>query len=612
MKSLFWAASIFVAGVFVGLISVHGTFNHIRHTFSPSLSFADGSTYVGDLDDAGQMAGHGRLAWRNGSYYEGYFSDGLFNGAGTYKTSSGTYVGDFVEGVMEGQGELRYADGSHYTGAFRDNQFNGKGVLVFTDSAKYSGDFKDGRPDGKGQWSFADGAVYIGDVAQGQITGKGELTRGDSKYLGDFVNGKMHGSGVFFDSAGGTYSGEFHDDVFKGQGSYVNAEGESSIGTFEDWVLNGQGVQTDKDGNQWQGEFQNGLLDGEGTFIGKDGHQYAGEFKFGKYHGKGKVIATDGDIYDGKFSYGRRHGMGTLIYKEPIDGVSKVTGRWEYDRLVDGGSDIKIFSPQEVAEYALYKEATTLARALEKVQPSDQGKIELYSLVIAGYGTEEVFRREARFIEDLFFRQYNNRSTSIYLSNSQRSLDEHPMATRTSISAAITKIAEQMDKERDIFFLYVTSHGGKDKTIALNHNGLSFTSIDADWLGSLLKASGIRHRVVVLSACFSGGFVDALADENTSVMTAAAAEKTSFGCADDSLFTYFGKAYFQESLKPGVDFEQAFYQARDLVEVWEKEQKITPSEPQIRSNKRITAYVRQWLDEMNPPAVANLKTQSAQ
>jgi hypothetical protein len=117
---------------------------------------------------------------------------------------------------------------------------------------------------------------------------------------------------------------------------------------------------------------------------------------------------------------------------------------------------------------------------------------------------------------------------------------------------------------------------------------------------------------VVLSACFSGGFIDDLKDDNTLVMTAASAKKTSFGCADDSLFTYFGKAYFKESLKPGVDFEQAFHQARDLVETWEKEQKLPPSEPQIHPNRRVSRYVKDWVSANNPGVLANLEPQSPQ
>lgn len=612
MKRMLAISVIFFAGVIFGLISVHGTLNHLRHSFSPSLSFADGSTYIGEVNAQGQLEGNGRMQWKNGDNYEGNFVAGLFEGKGKLSNASGVYSGNFIAGAAEGLGTFVYSDGLHYSGEFKGNQFHGKGKLVYPDGSYYAGDFVNGHPQGKGQWGFVDKSVYSGEVVNGALTGTGELTRENTKYLGEFVNGKMHGKGIFIDEQGNSYSGEFINDSFTGEGTYMGVDGDKSIGQFKDWELNGKGIQTDKKGNQLQGEFQNGLLEGQGSYLEKKGQQYTGEFKFGKYDGKGKLIVANGDVYEGEFSYGGKHGAGILTYKEPIDGVAKINGRWEYGRLVDGGKDVKIFSREEVAEYALYREAAALQGALDLLRASDPEKIELYSLVVAGYGTEEVFRRESKFIESLFAAQYDNHATAIYLANSQRSLAEHPMATRTSIKAAIEKITERMDKDQDIFFLYITSHGSENKMIALNHNGLAFAGIDAKWLGDLLKTTGIKHRVVVLSACFSGGFIDDISDENTMVMTAASAKKTSFGCADDSLFTYFGKAYFKESLKPGVDFEQAFYQARSLVEVWEKEQKITPSEPQIRVNATVSAQVKRWLVSDKAQVLANLKAQSSQ
>ncbi len=613
MKRFVQVSAIFFAGVIFGLISVQGTFNHLRHIFSPSLSFADGATYVGAVNAQGLLDGNGRMQWKNGDTYVGDFADGLFHGYGVFSSSaSGNYRGNYVAGEMEGVGELVYADGSRYEGEFKANQPHGKGKLIYVDGTYYVGDFVKNRPHGKGQWFFADKSTYSGDVVNGALTGKGELIRDGSKYVGEFVNGKMQGKGVFTDTQGNSYSGEFANDAFTGEGTYSGTDGDVFIGQFNNWVLNGKGLQTNKKGNQWQGDFQHGLLEGQGSYLEKEGQQYTGEFEFGKYSGKGKLIAENGDIYEGEFSYGQKHGAGTLTYKEPIDGVSKITGRWNYNRLVDGGSDVKVFSAEEVAEHALYKEHAALQQTLDSLQASNPEKTELYSLVVAGYGTEEVFRRESKFIENLFTAQYNNRTTAIYLANSQRSLAEHPMATRTSIKAAIERIAERMDKNQDIFFLYITSHGSKNKTISLDHNGLALADIDAKWLGDLLKTTGIKHRVVVLSACFSGGFIDDISDENTLIMTAASAKKTSFGCADDSLFTYFGKAFFNESLKPGVDFEQAFYQARNLVEAWEKEQKITPSEPQIKPNERVTHQVKRWLESTGSVELPNLKPQSPQ
>jgi len=585
MKRFALVVLSFFVGVIFTLIAVQGSFRDLRFAFSPSLNFANGATYIGDLDSHGQLAGQGRMTWTNGDSYDGAFSEGLFNGKGKFiSENSGIYSGEFVNGYMEGQGVLTYADGAHYAGEFAKNKMHGNG-----------------------KWTFADKTIYIGHVAAGVIQGKGELQRSTGeKYTGDFVAGKMQGTGVFVDTEGNQYSGDFHADNFTGAGIYTSVEGFTYVGEFKNWRLNGKGIQTDSEGNHWEGEFEKGLLEGKGTFLAEGGEQYTGEFKFGKYHGMGKLISADGDSYTGEFSYGRKHGKGELIYKQSIDGINKVDGRWEYGRLVDGGDVLKIFSAEEVAEYGLYKESDELQSALGSLQASDPEKIELYSLVVAGYGTEEVFHRESKFIENLFNSQYGNSATAIYLANSQRSLDEHPMATRTSISAAITRIAERMDKEQDIFFLYITSHGSQDKKIALDHNGLSLMDIDAQWLGDLLKASGIKHKVIVLSSCYSGGFIDDLKDQYSLIMTAAAADRTSFGCADDSLFTYFGKAYFKESLRAGVDFEQAFYEAKQWVSLWEKEQKITESNPQLYANKQVVEQLHRWQGELLASPSRNL------
>jgi len=608
MKRISLTVVAFFAGIIVTLISVHGTCRDLRFTLSPSLSFADGATYIGDLNAVGQLEGQGRMSWTNGDKYDGEFVAGLMHGKGEFvSTYSGTYKGDYVSGRMEGRGLLAYPDGSRYEGEFLGNKFQGKGTLTSPHGDIYQGDFEKNKMHGSGKWVFADKSIYIGQVTDGVIQGKGELQRpGGEKYTGDFVAGKMHGQGVFDDGKGNRYSGQFQDDNFTGSGTYTSNDGFTYVGEFKNWRLNGKGIQTDAEGNHWEGEYQDGQLEGTGSYIAKEGEQYTGEFQFGKYDGQGKLIASNGDIYEGEFSYGSKHGKGILIYQTPIDGVSQIDGRWEYGRLVDGGNSVKIFTPEEVAEHALYKESGELQLVLDSLQASDPQKIELYSLVVAGYGTEEVFRRESKFIENLFSSQYGNRATAIYLANSQRSLNERPLATLISIRAAITRIAERMDKEQDIFFLYVTSHGSKDKKISLNHNGLALADIDAKWLGDLLKATGIKHRVIVLSACYSGGFIDELKDAYSLIMTAASADKTSFGCADDSLFTYFGKAYFKESLKPGIDFEQAFVDAKKLVSTWEKEQKITKSNPQIYSNTQVVEQVKRWQSGVIPPISGNL------
>ncbi len=567
----------------------------IRYVLSESKSFANGSVYQGALNKQGQLHGYGRLTWKNGDQFEGQFVAGLFQGNGKLISGPMKYEGHFDQGYMNGFGVLIYDNGTRYEGNFLNNQFNGSGKLINIDGSVYDGSFQKGEITGKGKWTFSDKSIYVGEVKNGLFNGKGEWSRANElKYTGDFVDSKMQGNGIYSTGNHETYSGEFSQDKFTGKGTYKNTAGDTYAGIFSNWVLEGAGIKTDEEGNQWQGKFKHGQMNGDGSYLGKDGETYTGEFKYNSYSGKGKLHAKNGDVYEGNFDYGQKDGKGVLIYQEPLDGIKQIRGRWKNDRLVEGDENVKIYSPEEVSDYAIYHQKDAMTQALAAVQPSDPDKIELYSVVVAAYGTQEVFRRESKFIENLFSTQYGNRSTSVYLTNSQRSMNENPLATLTSIKQAILDVANKMDKNKDILFLYITSHGSKDKKISLTHSGLGLGDIDAKWLGEILKSTGIKHKVIVLSACYSGGFIDDLKDDQSIVITSAAADRTSFGCGDDSHFTYFAKAYFKEALASKIDFVAAFYKAKTLVNEWEKSEKQKESNPQIYTAPEVVDYVKKW------------------
>ena len=72
--------------------------------------------------------------------------------------------------------------------------------------------------------------------------------------------------------------------------------------------------------------------------------------------------------------------------------------------------------------------------------------------------------------------------------------------------------------------------------------------LTADDLASALQESGIKWRTIVISACHAGSFIDALRNPDTIVITAAEADKASFGCSDDRNLTYFGEAFYRDAL----------------------------------------------------------------
>jgi hypothetical protein len=96
----------------------------------------------------------------------------------------------------------------------------------------------------------------------------------------------------------------------------------------------------------------------------------------------------------------------------------------------------------------------------------------------------------------------------------------------------------------------------------------------------MLRESGIRWRVIVVSACFSGSFVKPLADDYTIVIAAAAKNRSSFGCSDQRDLTYFGEAFYRDALSRSTHLREAFETAREDIRERELAEEFTPSKPQ--------------------------------
>ena len=99
-----------------------------------------------------------------------------------------------------------------------------------------------------------------------------------------------------------------------------------------------------------------------------------------------------------------------------------------------------------------------------------------------------------------------------------------------------------MNREEDVLFLMLTSHGSDEPSLSVSNGDWPLEQLDGHALRASLDESGIRWRVIVISACHSGAFIQPLADDGTIVLTAAAKERTSFGCDDAADLTYFGQA----------------------------------------------------------------------
>lgn len=531
----------------------------------------DGSQYRGELID-GLLQGQGRLDYPDGSWYEGGFKDGRMHGAGTWHGSDGEhYVGEFHNGSFHGQGKLQYRDGSSYQGGFDNGRFAGEGTFI------------------------QGGLVYRGEFKNDLFHGIGKLQRPDaSSFQGRFRKGQPHGQGVSRDANGDQLSGTFANGQLKGEGSYVGADGDLYDGDFRDSQFHGKGRYQSIDGDVWSGAFVEGGLNGAGTFKGADGSRYDGQFADWSYHGKGRLQLADGSVYDGDFAYGEYAGSGTLTL---ADG-SRQEGLWQRGQRVRDEQQRLL---PDALELGLLAQGRLLDEAIAKL-PASTPEVELYTLTLAGDGKQSVFMREADYVARLLDERFAARG-GITLINHREHIAERPLATRETLRRAVQALAERSGPE-DLIFIYLTSHGSRGHELNLDQPRLQLNDLPASELAALLQPLQERHKILVISACYSGGFIPQLKTPNTLVMTAARADRVSFGCSEENDFTYFGRALFAEALNETDDLQRAFDLATEKVAEREQADGFEASEPQIWAPKAVLGHWRKLREQQAKRALS--------
>lgn len=250
------------------------------------------------------------------------------------------------------------------------------------------------------------------------------------------------------------------------------------------------------------------------------------------------------------------------------------------------------------AETLMYRQPEMLASALRTLKPQHEHRSDLFFVGFAGYATEDVFSKEVNFAKDLLDRRFGTQGHSINLINHLETRETLPLANGTNLAATLKRIGQLMNRDDDVLVLYLTSHGSEDHALAVSFWPLQLNDITPEKLRAMLDDAGIKWRVVIVSACYSGGFVDALKSDDTLVATAAAADKTSFGCGTESEFTYFGEALFKDQLPREYSFIAALQQTRIEIDAREKRENIEASLPQLSVGDAIKTKLESLSREM--------------
>ena len=230
-------------------------------------------------------------------------------------------------------------------------------------------------------------------------------------------------------------------------------------------------------------------------------------------------------------------------------------------------------------ESIYYDQSRLVQAALDGVLVSQDGVPETYFVGFASSAKEDVFENEVKHIESLFRDQLGAEGRTALLVNSRNTMDELPLANGPNLESILNGMARKMGPE-DLLFLHMTSHGSKDHKFSVLFESMRLNDLSAKRLGEIVNGAGLPWRVVVVSACFSGGYIEDLKSPRAMIITAASADRTSFGCENGREYTYFGAAYYRDSLTDG-DFRAAFERAVPLVREREESNGYKHSDPQI-------------------------------
>ena len=198
--------------------------------------------------------------------------------------------------------------------------------------------------------------------------------------------------------------------------------------------------------------------------------------------------------------------------------------------------------PSPASEEALAAQPRLLDDALADLEDQRPGVTDLYFVGFAPDAAEDVFRKDIVAARELFDERFDTDGRSVALINNPRTVLDAPLATVNNLRETLNEIGATIDRDDDVVLVFLESHGSRDYRLTAEFPPLELDELSPQMLREMLDEAGIKWRIVIVSACYSGGYVEPLKDENTLIMTASAANRTSFGCGTDSDATFFARS----------------------------------------------------------------------
>jgi hypothetical protein len=265
---------------------------------------------------------------------------------------------------------------------------------------------------------------------------------------------------------------------------------------------------------------------------------------------------------------------------------------WEWARAKSRPVDPEVKPRIDLAAVEL-SQPPLLEAEIKKLLPERKSIADIYAIGIAGWSDQDVFPKELNGGLAALDNAIGLDRGTVRLVNHPDTVETLPIANRTNFASAVHSVAKIMDRDDDVLLIFITSHGGPTGVgLRLEHE---FALLSPDHVAAVLDREGIKNRLLIVSACYSGVFVKRLASPDAVVLTAADENNPSFGCSNERDWTYFGDALFNQNLGAGVSLEDAFEKAKAKILEWEARDELSASNPQAFFGASLSAKLHEKL-----------------
>ena len=222
------------------------------------------------------------------------------------------------------------------------------------------------------------------------------------------------------------------------------------------------------------------------------------------------------------------------------------------------------------------------------------------AVLLAGDNQLEVFDNATKTLKSMFLRMGLQAENIRELSASRNEQQRGALpSSAENLESALVGLSVG---KGDACLVHLTSHGTRQGFFLRNAPVISPSRLNS----ALERGCGDQPTVVLISACYSGVFLDnVMLRPNRIILTAAAADRTSFGCSSENQYTYWDGCLI-DSLTQSDNWNMLYGAVQRCVETKEARQRFVPSLPRAFFGDQIASL----RTPAAPPALAAVAANS--